>query len=377
MTRRDEIELIPSDVWDPTVPDAWEGWPRLSGRVARLFTASTDTYDYSHHASLGVYGGQLYAFWSNGRNGEDLPGQVQRWARRDAMGRWSEPELLSRAPMNPAGHAETTTVINGGTAVGAPRLTAYYSEYKGRPQDGAGGTGKWSLPMVTGVQVYDPAEGWTHRGAVLEDFLLNEGPRRTSQGRWIMTGEDHAGRTRIAYSDAHDPADPEWQVVGVPRGEGPIYKNEVSWFQRPDGSLALFMRDDGDSRRIWLAESVDHGVAWPSPRPTNLSDATSKCCVGQLGDGTYYCIWNPNPTGRRIPLAIALSADGRRFDRVAILRDEDTSPRLPGRFKGPGYQYPNAISHEGRLHLIYSVNKEDVEVLSVSLTDLEALPPLA
>ena len=370
-----EIILLRPGLLDMSGPDAFQSLPRVEGRVVQLFSASLETYDYSHHASLGVQGEFLHAFWSNGRNGEDLPGQVQRWSMRDADGAWSPPSLLAQAPMNPDSHPETTTVINGGTAVGAPRLTSFYSEYKGRVSDGAGGTGKWSLPVVTGVRTYDQmVDRWTHRGIVLEDFLLNEGPRRAASGRWIMTGEDHAGCTRVAYSDAPDPADPAWQVASVPKGEGNRFKNEVSWLQRPDGTLALFMREDGQSRRIWLSESRDDGLTWSTPSPTNLPDATAKCNVGQLSDGSYYCISNPHPGGQRIPLTVALSGDGAIFDRLAVLRDKPTTPRLSGRFKGPGYQYPNAIEHAGQLHVIYSVNKEDVDLLSVDLEELRELP---
>jgi hypothetical protein len=351
-----------------------QGVPRLRGRIVRLFTASEGSYCYSHHASLGVHGGMLYAFWSNGLLGEDEPSQVQCWSVRDAQGVWSTPRVLARAPTNPAVHPEMTTVINGGTAVSARYLTSFYSEYKGRPSDGAGGEGKWSLPLSTGVQVLNAHSGaWTHRGIVLEDMLLNEGPRRTARGRWIMTGEDHRGRTRVAYSDAEDPADRAWRMVGVPKGEGPVFKNEASWYQRPDGKLALVLRDDGRSGRIWVSLSADQGVTWEEPQPTNLCDAVSKCYVGQLSDGAYYIISNPNPERRRIPLTIALSDDGVRFDRVAILRDEDTAPRLPGRYKGSGYQYPNAVQHAGKLHIIYSVNKEEIEVQSIPLVEMAGL----
>ncbi|MHB0859509.1 MAG: exo-alpha-sialidase, partial [Anaerolineae bacterium] len=280
---------------------------------------------------------------------------------------------LARSPMNPDYSPETTTTTNGGTAVGAPRLTSFYSECKGRPADGAGGPGKWSLPMVTGAQVYDEAvDRWVHQGIVLEDFLLNEGPRRTAGGRWVMTGEDHEGRTRIALSDAEDPSLAVWRTVPVPRGEGPIFKNEASWFQRPDGTLTLFLRDDGRSRRIWLALSDDEGETWSTPRPTDLSDATAKCNAGRLSCGVYYIVSNPNPSRQRIPLTIALSSDGITFEDMAVLRDEPTSTRLAGRYKDAGYQYPNALEHDGLLHVIHSVNKEDVEVTSVPVAQLLA-----
>jgi hypothetical protein len=356
---------------------AWQRLPRLGGAATRVFTASPETFDYAHHASLGVHGGLLHAFWSNGRNGEDLPGQVQCWAVRDEHGVWSAPRILTQAPSNSALYPEMTTAINGGTARGSGHLTSFYSEYKGRPGDGVGGEGKWSLPLATGVRTYDVERGiWIHRGIVLEDFLLNEGPRRTALGRWLMTGEDHAGRTRVAYSDASNPADPAWHVVGVTRGEGSHFKNEPTWYQRPDSTLVLLLRDDGGSRCLWLSESRNNGLSWSIPRPTNLPDATAKCCAGQLSHGAYYIVSNPDPAGGRIPLAIALSDDGFMFSRLAILRDEPTAPRLPGRFKGPGYQYPNAIERSGQLHIIYSLNKEDIEVLSVSLEELAGLPSL-
>ncbi len=371
------LTLLFSGLAEVARAGAWQRLPRLAGGAVRVFTAAPDTYDYAHHASLGVHHGLLHAFWSNGCNGEDRPGQVQCWSMRSEQGTWNPPQVLSRAPNSPALHQEMTTTINGGTARGSRRLTGFYSEYKGQPQDGAGGEGKWSLPLATGVRIYDADSGaWTHHGIVLEDFLLNEGPHRTALGRWLMTGEDHAGRTRLAYSDASDPADPAWHVVGVARGEGPMFKNEPTWYQRPDGTLVLLLRDDGGSHCLWLSESRNNGLSWSVPYPTNMPDAISKCCAGQLSNGTYYIIANPHPHGRRIPLTIALSDDGLVFSRLAVLRDEPTAPRLPGRSKGPGYQYPNAIERGGQLHMIYSVNKEDVEVQSVSLDELAALPSL-
>ncbi|MHB1295005.1 MAG: exo-alpha-sialidase [Anaerolineae bacterium] len=370
----DSVRLLADELAELAFESLMARTPRLWPSIARLYSVPEGGYDYSHHASLGVWKGRLHAFWSNGSNGEDRPGQVQRWASRGGDGRWSDVRLLAQSPMNAEHSPEATTCTNGGTAVGTSRLVSFYSECKGTGPDHPGSDSKWVAPMVTGVQVHDDArDAWEHLGIVLEDYLLNEGPRRTAGGRWIMTGEDHYGRTRIALSDADDPAAPVWRAVSVPRGEGPRYKNEASWLQRPDGTLALFLRDDGRTHRLWLSTSADEGETWSTPLPTNLSDATSKCNVGRLSNGTYYLVWNPNPRGERIPLAVALSDDGINFDRMAVLRESATLPRLSGRFKGPGYQYPNALEHEGALHVIHSVNKEDVEVAGVALATLMAL----
>lgn len=366
-----ERKVLSPHLYDLVLAGEWQKLHRIKSTIARLFTASARTYDYSHHASLGCDLNGLYAFWSNGCNGEDLPGQVQSWCRCDADGRWGTPQVLARAPMF---GDRTTTAINGGTAVGSACLTSFYSEFKGRPKDGAGGSGKWSLPMYTGAQVHSPITGaWSATDGLLEDYLLNEGPRRTQRGRWLMTGENHDGHTRIAYCDEDQPSGMGWKVVPVAKGAGDVFKNEPSWFQRPDGTIALWLRDDGGTHRLWLAESADEGTTWTEPVPTDMPDATSKCHAGRLSNGLYYLIFNPNPSGLRIPLALALSHDSRAFTHLAILRDELTEPRLPGRFKGPGYQYPNSLELDGVLYIIYSVNKEEVEVQSISVADIAIL----
>ena len=108
----------------------------------------------------------------------------------------------------------------------------FFSEYKGRVQDGTGCTGKWSLPVVTGALVNDPVTGaWLWTELCLYDLLLNEGPRCTSSGRWVMTGEDHAGRTQVIYSDSPVLGELILAPGSFERGAGSVFKNEPSWYE--------------------------------------------------------------------------------------------------------------------------------------------------
>jgi hypothetical protein len=43
---------------------------------------------------------------------------------------------------------------------------------------------------------------------------------------------------------------------------------------------------------------------------------------------------------------------------------------MPGMHRVPGFCYPNAIEADGRLWVIYGVNEEDIEVLSVRIDQL-------
>lgn len=348
--------------------------PYVRVLTAKLFVAREDGYTYSHHPALGECNGELYASWSNGIRGEDEPGQVVQWSRLNGNGKWTEPRLLAKPGMLYETHPEVTSLINGGLVCSNGNLLQFYSGFSDK-RTSYNQASKWAPPLLAGVFVLDSQlDVWHHRGAIIDDFLVNEAPRKTSNGRWIMTGENCFGQTKVAYSDSLDlSAAKSWRTVSVPKGEGAFYKNEASWIEYPNGNLGLFLRDDGKSRSVWRSESKDRGESWTVPLKSNFPDAMAKGTAGRLGSGDYYYISNPNRAGR-IPLTIAISKDGRLFDRIAILRACQTNQRFPGKGKCIGYQYPNAIEYGDRLYVIYSVNKEDIEVLSVSLMDLELMP---
>ena len=98
----------------------------------------------------------------------------------------------------------------------------------------------------------------------------------------------------------------------------------------------------------------------------------SKNCSGRLSDGRFYLINNPKTTGpdTRDPLAISFSADGWTFSAPLALRTGAPTRRYAGNAKPMrSFQYAHAIEHAGRLWVIYSTNKEDIEVSSFRLED--------
>ena len=102
--------------------------------------------------------------------------------------------------------------------------------------------------------------------------------------------------------------------------------------------------------------------------------------VGVRPAGQAFFISNPNTVpsvthpsiGRRNPLAISLSADGRLFDRAYSIRNTPTAMRFQGVNKANGWQYPTAVAWGKHLYVAYSINKEDVGVTRIALAALVA-----
>lgn len=73
-------------------------------------------------------------------------------------------------------------------------------------------------------------------------------------------------------------------------------------------------------------------------------------------------------------LAISLSRDGVNFDRMAVIKFITPAQRYEGKAKrANGYQYPHSVVVGKYLWVIYSVNKEDIEVARIPVTELESI----
>lgn len=131
-------------------------------------------------------------------------------------------------------------------------------------------------------------------------------------------------------------------------------------------------------RRHYASFSFDDGKTWSAPTRTNFPDTGARANSGQLPDGQFYVINNPLTMsarqGGRQMLAISLSKDGLIFDRMAVIKFGTPGQRYEGKSKGAGgFQYPHSEVVGEHLWVIYSVNKEDVEVTRIPLAELYAI----
>ena len=161
-------------------------------------------------------------------------------------------------------------------------------------------------------------------------------------------------------------------------------------WQLDDGTWVRLFRDAGStiatsradveatkSRRNYVTFSADHGAHWSVPIRTDFPDACARSNSGRLPSGIFYVINNVLPMspkhGGRSMLAISLSDDGLNFDRCAVIRFIAPPLRQKGKAKGNGYAYPHSVVMAKKLWLIYSVNKEDIEICQLSIEELKSL----
>ena len=354
-----------------------------------LYSAVPETGTFSHHSHICYYKGVLFASWDNQVNDENGSGQ-RGLMRRSADGgkTWSPVEELfpphdRQVPASEAFIGTRFQTSNG-----------------------------FSIIDDTLYAVTDVAE-WT--GNSIEE------KKRVGVGRLCRRVNEDGSPGEIFWLEDIAP-DP---VAGFPsfKVADPVMKEKFeTYFRQPgneiqldfntskplsddnhrltepvpsyrldDGTLVRLFRDMGSkdavtqkekeeskSRRNYASFSFDDGKSWTTPTRTGFPDACARSDAGKLPDGQVYVInniipMNPGGLGGRSMLAISLSRDGLNFDRAAIIRFIPPPLRYRGLEKTIGYQYPHSVVVDNHLWVMYSVNKEDVEVTRIPLDELYEL----
>lgn len=124
------------------------------------------------------------------------------------------------------------------------------------------------------------------------------------------------------------------------------------------GKLQLLSRTDKEV--ITENWSEDNGNTWSKMEATNLPNPNSGIDAISLKDGRQLLVYNPTGKnwGDRVPLSIAISSDGKKWDRILDLEPltEKTDK------EGEEYSYPTMIqSSNGMIHIVYTWNRKTVK----------------
>ncbi len=333
---------------------------------------------FSHHGGITLYKGKIYAMWSSGEVDEDGCGQRVMWSYTDGFSDWKKEMPLSDTQM---GEHSLTVKFAQGFFSTPDRLYAYFlvSEYKPelllgenvRPRDVKADTPAWLYNkrfccylLEDGVSWSEPVEagfgGFNHSC----EPMLN--------GRYGF-----AMGTGVRYTDKIEKGKVPELISSYVNNEsildaktkGAVEMCEASFYFTDDGIMHLLMRSG--EYRLWHAESYDNGTTFTDVYPTNFSDDLAKFQFGRLPDGRFFYVGNSVAGQRRLPLMLAISEDGYNFDKEYIIRDEPVELKQEGLYKGGHYGYPECAILDGYMYIIYSKQKEEMEITRFSLDQLK------
>ena len=349
------------------------GLKTIPGEHLEVYRATEESgFRFTHHPGLAVFQGQLYCSWSSGQAHEDRPGQRVVYARSADGQNWSSPQVLAKPP------GGNDRCIGAGFHVMNDTLVAGYTTAYNYPTHNL-----FNDDNALFARISRDGLTWSEPVKLASGFFI-EGPLPLPGGRCIRGGEQagarwKAGEVRMRMLYCDDPLGMSgWKEAAIspaeslPKGLKVFDYTEPSPFVRPDGVIVSPFRNS--SGYLYASTSRDNGVSWSAPRITNFPDATSRHATGTLPDGTTFLINNPGNGKASSPrnlLTIALSRDGKTFDRAWLIRGEPTTMRFKGKDKRDGWQYPNARVWKDSLYVAYSVNKEDLVVTRIALQDLK------
>ncbi|MBI3504451.1 MAG: exo-alpha-sialidase [Proteobacteria bacterium] len=151
-----------------------------------------------------------------------------------------------------------------------------------------------------------------------------------------------------------------WRRVAPAAAEHQIDAIQPSVLVHPDGALEAVGRTR--SGRTFETWSRDGGHSWTALRLGSLPNPNAGTDAVTLRDGRFLIVYDASTT-ERAPLVVALSRDGRSWQRVATLEE------APGEFS-----YPAVIQgRDGRVHITYTWKRERIKHAEF---DESALPAL-
>lgn len=363
--QRTPLYEVADGVFDSRKPDL--GLTRAPGtQTVTVFKPGSGDSKFNNGVVLLPFRDRLYAQWQTSPRDEDSADTQVVYSTSDDGEKWSSPIVLAAA--GKAGRMHS----NGGWWTDGNTLVAYINVWPTGFQSGDGGYTEYRL-STDGTNWSAPKRVTGRDGAPVEG-IIEQDPHALPGGRIVTAFHLRPGLI-VAPFHTDDPLG----VRGWTRGrmenlphEGRVSRElEPSLFLRGSCVVMVF-RDQESSYRQLAAESCDNAQTWRTPMPTNMPDARAKQSAGNLPDGTAFLVNAPNNDKVRIPLAVTLSRDGRRFDRAFLLRGRtDLQPlRYEGKYKRPGYHYPKSVIWKDHLYVGYASNKEDVDVTRVPLQSL-------
>ena len=292
----------------------------------------------------------LAASWFGGTKEKNK--DVEIWLSRKVNGKWTDPVSVANGIQNdnlryPCWNPVLFQVPDG-------PLQLYYKV-------GPSPREWWGLL----IESTDSGKSWGKPVKLPEGILgpIKNKPVLLSNGTLISpTSTEHDG-WRIHFEYSKDLGE-TWSK-SEPINDGKQYNAiQPSILIHPDNRLQIMARSKEIS--VLTAWSPDLGNTWTELTPSGLPNPNSGTDAETLGDGRHLLVYNhigKNPNrwgGKRSPLNVAISKDGKNWEAALILEDD------PGE-----YSYPSVIqAKEGKVHIVYTWKREKVKHVVIDPSEL-------
>jgi hypothetical protein len=326
-------------------------------------TGEWDVYQTHQMPIITTFENFIYVFWKKNIRDESKPDGRIVYSRSMDGANWSTPTVVVSSEM----------LTDDPTRI--PTAPAVFNQ-NGR------------LHLLAGLhhnEVFllssEDGSHWTDPSP-LANLSAYAAPSQLSSGRWLWLGQGPRlsardwERNLWALTSEENPTLPEaWSKATIMDNNPSIRGRwvEPTHFIRPvDNAIVAVTRPGPNAETLFAGVSLDEGRTF-SKTSTNFPDAMSRPAAGNLPDGQVYILNNPGKRGDRSILTIALSQDGKVFDRMFALGFNAPPIRWPGYGKPAslrGYQQPQALLWQDSLWIVCSRNKEDIVIFKVSLDNL-------
>lgn len=299
-----------------------------------------------HASTLEVSNGTVIASWFGGTKEKNK--DVVIWVSRHTDGTWSKPvEVANGIQENGARHPCWNPVLF------KPKGQPLHLFYKvgPSPQEWWGlymtseDNGKtWSKPVKLPKGILGPIKNQPVQ--LNNGTILSPSSKETVSGEWTIHIEQSTDNAQT------------WTASGPlnnPERFGAIQPVILNYGK---GKLQLLSRTKNNMvTQNW---SEDGGKTWSTMTATSLPNPNSGIDGVTLNDGRQLLVYNPTEKnwGDRVPLSLAISADGQHWDRILDLEPvRETTDR-----EGEEYSYPTIVqADDGKIHLVYTWNRKTVK----------------
>lgn len=306
-----------------------------------------------HASTIAETSEGLVASWFGGT--KEKNDDVEIWVSRKTTNKWTDPVSVANGIQNEDLRYPCWNPVLFQVPAGPLQL---YYKVGPSPRD-------WWGMMI---ESNDHGVSWG-KPVRLPDGIL--GPIKNkpllSNGTLISpTSTEHDG-WRIHFEFSND-LGKTW-TKGEAINDGKEYNAiQPSILTHPNGDLQIMARSKEIT--VLTAMSSDNGKSWTDLKPSGLPNPNSGTDAQTLADGTHLLVYNhvgKNPNkwgGKRSPLNIAISSDGKNWEAAVVLEDQ------PGE-----YSYPSVIqSKDGKVHIVYTWKRDKVKHVVLDPSKLTSKP---